>query len=95
MYAFYCARYDNISYEDFLHLGFLEFNKKLGSIPETEPLHKIIKSRNIKIGSIKNKEEKRYWRELKKANKIPQLYLSDDEINDILKESVNNGKRIS
>ena len=28
-YAFYCARYENISLQEFLHLGLTEFNMKL------------------------------------------------------------------
>ena len=37
-YAFYCSRYENISWESFMNLGFFEFKKKLGSIPKDEPL---------------------------------------------------------
>ena len=47
-YAFYCARYENIKYEEFLNLGIREFSMKLASIPESEPLYKIIKSRRKK-----------------------------------------------
>ena len=39
-YAFYCSRYENISWEEFMNLGFFEVKKKLGSIPESEPLYK-------------------------------------------------------
>ena len=79
-YAFYCSRYENISYEDFLQLGFFEFKKKLGSIPKDEPLYDIIKSRTIELGKIKDKEERKYWRELKRINQIPQIFISTDEI---------------
>ena len=58
---------------------------KLSSIPESEPLYKIIKSRVIRISSIKDKEEKKYWRDLRKANKIPDEYLPYEE-NDALIE---------
>lgn len=85
-YAFYCARYDNISYNEFLNLGIREFTMKLGSIPENEPLFKIIKSRVIDIKKIKDKEERKYWMELKRVNKIPDIYLSEDEIESNLKE---------
>lgn len=64
---------------------------KLNSIPETEPLHLIFKSRSINIAKIKDKEEKKYWRELKRANRIPDIYLSQEEINLRIKEEVNNG----
>lgn len=90
MYAFYCGRYENISYQEFLKLGFQEFNKKLKSIPESEPLYKIIKSRTINIGSIKDKEERKYWRELKKINKIPDIYLSNEELDLEVKEKMKN-----
>lgn len=90
-YAFYCARYENIKYDEFLQLGLEEFKKKLGSIPESEPLYKIMKSRTINIEKIKDKEERKYWRELKKINKIPNIYLSDEEINEELKNQVKNG----
>lgn len=90
MYSFYCGRYENISYQEFLKLGFQEFNKKLKSIPESEPLYKIIKSRTINIGSIKDKEERKYWRELKKINKIPDIYLSNEELDLEIKEKMKN-----
>ena len=64
---------------------------KIASIPESEPLFKIIKSRIIDISKIKDKEERKYWSELKKINKIPDIYLSNEEINDNLKKYVKNG----
>lgn len=95
IYAFYCARYENVSFKDFMNLGFEEFSKKLSSIPEEEPLFKIIKSRMIKLSQIKDKEERKYWRSLKNQNKIPQLYLSDEEINIELKEIISNGNELN
>ena len=89
-YAFYCARYDNIKYDDFLKLGLFEFKKKLGSIPESEPLHTIIKSRVINIAKIKNKDEKKYWRDLKRSNKIPAIFLSNKELDEQLAEGMKN-----
>lgn len=92
-YAFYCARYENISYSEFLNLGFIEFNKKFNSMPETEPLFKIIKSRNINLSKIKDKEERKYWAELKSLNQIPNIYLSDREIrNELIQATKNIGK---
>ena len=70
----------------FLSLG----NMKLNSIPEGEPLYKIIQSRTIDISKIKDKEEKKYWREQKRINKIPDIYLSNKEIDEALKESMRN-----
>lgn len=80
MYAFYCARYENISYNEFLKLGIEQFTMKLNSIPKNEPLYEIIKSRTINLAKIKDKEERRYWRELKKINRIPDIYKTNDEI---------------
>lgn len=57
---------------------------KLASIPEDEPLFKIIKSRIIDTNKIKDKEERKYWNELKRVNKIPDIYLSEEEIKDNL-----------
>lgn len=90
-YAFYCARYENISYEDFLQLGINELNMKLSSIPENEPLFKIIKSRIINTSKIKDKEERKYWNELKRINAIPDLYISREELDYKLKEYLKNG----
>ena len=90
MYAFYCARYENISYEEFLKLGYEEFSMKLNSIPETEPLYKIIKSRTINVNKIKDKEERKYWRELEKINRIPDIYKSNQEIKEELKSAIKN-----
>lgn len=90
MYAFYCARYENISYEEFLKLGYEEFSMKLNSIPESEPLYKIIKSRTISVNKIKDKEERKYWRELQRINRIPDIYKSNEEINYELKSALKN-----
>lgn len=90
-YAFYCARYENISYEDFLQLGINELNMKLSSIPEDEPLFKIIKSRIINTSKIKDKEERKYWNELKRINAIPDLYISREELDYKLNEYLKNG----
>lgn len=73
---------------EFLNIPLSEFNMKVGSIPESEPLYKIVQSRVININSIKDKEERKYWRNLKRINKIPNEYLSIDEINDNLKEAL-------
>lgn len=102
-YAFYCSRYENISYKEFMNLGLFEFKKKLASIPKDEPLYDIIKSRTINIAKIKDKEERKYWRELKRANEIPQIFISTKEIFDNLKGRLNeasqlggnNGKRFN
>lgn len=69
---------------------------KLSSIPKEEPLYEIIKSRAIDLAKIKDKGERKYWRELKRINAIPDVYLSMEEITQELKESVgNNGKRFN
>ena len=88
IYAFYCSRYNDIKYKDFLNLGYEEFSIKLNSIPESEPLYKIFKSRAKNINTIKDKEEKKYWRELKRVNKIPDIYLPIQEIKQSIKESL-------
>lgn len=59
---------------------------KLDSLPESEPLYNIIKSRVINVGSIKDKEERKYWRKQKQINKIPDIYLSNEELDFNLKE---------
>lgn len=48
---------------------------KISSIPETEPLYKIIQSRTMKINEIKDKNERKYWQRMKQINKIPEEYL--------------------
>lgn len=90
-YAFYCARYENIPYSKFLDIGINEFQMKLESIPENEPIHQIIKSRVINIGKIKDKEERKYWREMKRVNAIPDIYKSNKELDDELKNGFKNG----
>ena len=96
IYAFWCSRYGNITYNEYLKIGYDEFKMKLKSIPKTEPLYEIIKSRAIDLSKIKNKEERKYWRELKRINAIPDEYKSVEEIYKELKESVGNinGNRI-
>ena len=82
-YAFYCARYENISFDKFLQLPLSEFNKKISSIPEGEPLYTIMKSRAINLNKIKDKEQRKYWQELKRDNKIPYAYYHKDDIQPI------------
>lgn len=53
---------------------------KIASIPETEPLYEIIKSRVINPRTIKNKEERKHWQNLKEANKIPDIYIPNQEL---------------
>ena len=79
-YAFYCARYENITFQEFLKLGQTDFLRKFNSIPESEPLFTIIKSRSIDTSKIKDKEERKYWNSLKRINRIPSEYLSAGEI---------------
>ena len=79
-YAFYCARYENISFEELLKLGITDFTRKFSSIPESEPLYTIIKSRTIDTNKIKDKDERRYWNKLKRLNAIPSEYISTREI---------------
>ena len=88
LYSFWCARYENISIEEFLNIGITEFNIKISSIPENEPLFRLIRSLTVKLSKIKNKEERKYWAELKRMNKIPQIYLSSRELDGILKQEV-------
>jgi hypothetical protein len=64
---------------------------KLSSIPEDEPLFKIIKSRVIDLAQIKDKEERKYWRELKRLNAIPDIYKSSNELDIELKKKFRNG----
>jgi hypothetical protein len=95
VYDFYCARYENISYKDFLDLGISEIQRKIMSIPESEPLYTIIKSRIINIAKIKDKSERKHWRELKEANKIPDIYKPSQELDINLNKKLGgiNGKR--
>lgn len=93
-YSFYCARYENISYKDFLNLGLDEFKMKLASIPETEPLYKTMQSRVINIGSIKDKEERKYWSRMKSENRIPDIYLPKEYINSRAKAQIKEGGNI-
>ena len=91
IYAFFCSRYGNMTYQELLNMGYEEFSAKLNSIPKDEPLYDIIKSRVIKLESIKDKEERKYWRDLKNANRIPDIYKSNDMVIGELKKNLNRG----
>ena len=93
-YAFYCARYENISYDEFLNLGLEEFKMKLASLPETEPLYKTMQSRVINTASIKDKEQKKYWNKMKQENRIPDIYLPKEYINKRVKSQIKEGNNI-
>jgi len=71
-----------------MNMGYEEFSKKLKSIPESEPLFTIIKSRSINISKIKDKEERKYWRELKRINAIPDIYISNEELDQRLRDNL-------
>lgn len=88
IYPFMCRNYGNISYKDLMKMGYEEFNMKLNSIPESEPLYTILKSRSINISKIKDKDEKKYWRELKRINAIPDIYKTNEEIDFQLKTNM-------
>ena len=51
-YAFYCSRYENISYKEFMQLGLIKKKKKLGSVPKTEPLYDILLFNNTATANI-------------------------------------------
>jgi hypothetical protein len=87
-YAFYCSRYENISYNDFLQLDLNELTMKIQSIPETEPLYKVMKSRTINLSEIKDKEERKYWQKMKQANKIPDIYLPREYTKKTIKKNI-------
>ena len=77
-----------------MELGINELRRKLKSIPESEPLYTIIKSRTINTATIKNKDERKYWESLKRLNKIPDIYISSQELDkEILKKVGNNGNK--
>lgn len=65
---------------EFLQLGLSDFMRKFQSIPESEPLFTILKSRTIDTSKIKDKEERKYWNQLKRINAIPSEYISTNEI---------------
>lgn len=82
-----------MSFKEFMNIGISEFNRKLSSIPKNEPLYERIQSRVINPSTIKDKEERKHWRKLKKINKIPQIYLSISEIDSNLKEEIKHGTK--
>jgi hypothetical protein len=94
-YAFYCARYENITYKEFLDLGLEEFCIKLSSIPENEPLFKTMKSRTINVSSIKDKGEREYWNRLKSENRIPDIYLPKEYIDNRVMTEIKQGGHIN
>jgi hypothetical protein len=96
IYGFYCARYKDMKYSEFLDLGINEVLMKIDSIPETEPLFNIIKSRVINLKEIKDKEERKYWRKMKQQNKIPDIYLPNEELDRKAEQKlggIKNGKK--
>lgn len=78
-----------MTFEEFLGLGITDFMRKFGSVPESEPLYTRIKARTINLAKIKDKEERRYWRDLKRIYAIPSEYISTREILEDLKSFTN------
>lgn len=83
-----------MSFEEFKHLGISDFMRKFNSIPENEPLFNILKSRVINIDDIKDKEERKHWRKLRRKNAIPDEYLSNQEIMINLRKQVSKEKKL-
>ena len=71
-----------------MNLGINEVRRKMASIPESEPLYTIIKSRTINTAKIKDKNERKYWEELKRINRIPDIFISNQEIELDLKKKL-------
>ena len=71
-----------------MDLGITEIKWKIQSIPESEPLHNIIKSRVINLAEVKDKQERKYWRKLKEVNKIPDIYKPSQELDETLKSKL-------
>jgi predicted RNA-binding protein with PUA domain len=100
IFAFFCSRYGNITYKELLNMGYEEFVAKINSLPKSEPLYEILKSRIIDISKIKDKEEKKYWLELKRINKIPDEYKTIEEVHREIKNmarkngGIKNGNKI-
>lgn len=65
---------------------------KFNSIPESEPIFNILKSRVIKLSDIKDKDERKHWSLLKRKNAIPDLYLPQEEIISNLKQMTKENK---
>lgn len=79
-----------------MNKGITDVQNKLQSIPESEPLFTIIKSRVVNLAKIKDKYERKHWRELKELNKIPDIYLPNQELDFKLNNKLGglkNGKR--
>ena len=96
IYDFYCARYENITFKEFMDIGISELQMKIASIPESEPLFTILKSRVINLGKIKDKEERKHWSKLKAENRIPDIYLPNQELDNKLNDKLGglkDGKR--
>ncbi len=96
IYDFYCARYENITFKEFMDIGISELQMKIASIPENEPLFTILKSRVINLGKIKDKEERKHWSKLKAENRIPDIYLPNQELDNKLNDKLGglkDGKR--
>jgi len=71
-----------------MNLGINEVRRKMASIPESEPLYTIIKSRTINTAKIKDKSERKYWEEMKRINRIPDIYISNQELEVDLKKKL-------
>lgn len=76
-------------------MGINEVMMKMESIPESEPLYTILKSRVVNLAKIKDKNERKHWRELKEINKIPDIYLPNEELDINMNNKLGglNGKR--
>ncbi len=79
-----------------MNIGITEFNRKISSIPESEPLFTRIKSRVMNLNEINDKEQRKFWSKQRETYKIPQIYLSSQELDANLKEELkkNGAKKV-
>ncbi len=49
----------------------------------------------VNIDSIKDKEERKYWRQLKRDNRIPDIYLPTEMIENNLKNKLEKEGKIN
>jgi hypothetical protein len=82
IYAFWCSNYRDMTFNEFLHIRLSEFNRKMKRIPESEPLYKIIQSRVINIGKIKDKEQKKHYKRLQREFALPDNRTTEEKEQD-------------
>lgn len=90
IYSAFLSTY-GIDLQDIKYLHWWKFKALFKGLPEETKIMQIIKYRSIDLSSIKDKDEKEFYKKMKKIYKLPTNKNEKDKINEIEEALLNGG----